>query len=64
MNRMIGLSCRILEGFTAQEKIMFKEIQALINELEDRKSKLQKDLEVYSIDQLRFQPVADRQAAM
>jgi hypothetical protein len=35
---MIILSCRMLAGFTAQEKIMFKEIQALINELEDRKS--------------------------
>jgi hypothetical protein len=39
---------------------MLPEIQVLITELEDRKLELLKDLEVYSSDQLRFQPAPDR----
>ena len=39
---------------------MLKEIQALINDLEERKSKLLKDLKPYSNDQQRFQPAPDR----
>ncbi len=39
---------------------MLPEIQALITELEDRKSELLKDLKSYSEDQLQFQPAPDR----
>lgn len=39
---------------------MLPEIQALITELEDRKSALVQDLKAYSIEQLRFQPEPDR----
>ena len=39
---------------------MLKEIQTLLNELEDRKSKLLRDLEPCSNEQLRFQPEPDR----
>ena len=39
---------------------MLPEIQALITELEDRKSELLKDLKSYSEDQLQFQPSPDR----
>ena len=43
-----------------QEGTMLPEIQALITELEDRKSELLKDLKSYSNDHLRFQPAPDR----
>jgi hypothetical protein len=43
-----------------QEKAMLKEIQTLLNELEDRKSKLLRDLEPCSNEQLRFQPEPGR----
>ena len=43
-----------------QEGTMLLEIQALITELEDRKSQLLKDLKSYSNDHLRFQPAPDR----
>ena len=39
---------------------MLPEIQALITELEDRKSELLKDLKSYSNDHLRFQAAPDR----
>ena len=39
---------------------MLNEIQTLLNDLEDRKSKLLKDLEPYSNEQLQFQPATDR----
>ena len=39
---------------------MLNEIQTLLNELEDRKSKLLEDLELCSSEQLRFQPAPDR----
>jgi len=39
---------------------MLNEIQTLLNELEDRKSKLLKDLEPYSNEQLHSQPEPDR----
>ena len=39
---------------------MLKEIQRLLNDLEDRKSKLLRDLEPCSNKQLRFQPAPDR----
>ena len=39
---------------------MLPEIQALITELEDRKSELLKDLKAYSKNHLRFQPAPDR----
>ena len=39
---------------------MLNEIQTLLNELEDRKSKLLEDLEPCSSEQLRFQPAPDR----
>lgn len=39
---------------------MLPEIQALITELENRKSKLLKDLKAYSKNNLRFQPAPDR----
>lgn len=39
---------------------MLSEIKVLINELEDRKSKLLRDLEAYTDSHLRFQPAPDR----
>ena len=39
---------------------MLPEIQALLNELEDRKSELLQDLKSYSDDDLHFQPGPDR----
>lgn len=39
---------------------MLPEIQGLIDELEDRKSALFKDLKAYSKDHLQFQPTPDR----
>lgn len=39
---------------------MLREIQELLNALEDRKSKLLKDLKTYSDNHLRFQPEPER----
>lgn len=39
---------------------MLSEIQALITELEDRKSRLLQDLKSYSNEQMRYQPEPDR----
>lgn len=39
---------------------MLPEIQVLLNDLEDRKSKLLKDLMTYSNERLRFQPEPER----